>query len=51
MRQQGSDAGQTHFRELLVRLRDGNSSLEDHNTLMQRTPERALNHAEFENAL
>ena len=49
-RVQGESREQKEFRNLLSRLRKGESNLEDWNMLLERSPEKFTNLAEFENA-
>ena len=51
MRQGGQDPKQLAFRDLLLRLRDGNSTEADYQLLMSRTRERAENFHLFDEAL
>ena len=50
-RVQGSNPGQTQFRELLLRLRKGESTLDDWKLLLTRQPASVENLAEFNNAI
>ena len=49
-RVQGESREQKEFRNLLSRLRKGESNLEDWNMLLERSPEKVTNLAEFKNA-
>lgn len=51
MRQNGNDADQILFRNILLRLRNGNTSLNDWEHLMSRTPSKLDNLSTFECAL
>ena len=51
IRQAGDDPEQKRFRSLLLRLRDGETTVEDWKVLMSRTPTRVNNLASFETAL
>ena len=47
-RAKGTDIAQQQFRDLQTRARDGNSSLDDWNLLLSRTPQNVENIADFE---
>ena len=51
MRQSGQDHNQVLFRDILMRLRNGEVTLNDWTTLMRRTPAQAHNTEEFSAAL
>ena len=51
IRQAGDDPGQRQFRSLLLRLRDGDTTVDDWKILMSRTPTRVSNLTSFETAL
>ena len=51
LRQAGTDSSTCAFRELLLRLRDGNISHDDWQTLLKRSPPHADNLQEFDNAV
>ena len=51
IRQAGDDPGQRQFRSLLLRLRDGDTTVDDWKILMNRTPTRVNNLTSFETAL
>jgi len=46
-RAKGTDIGQKQFRDLQTRARDGNSSIEDWNLLLSRTPQTVNNITHF----
>ena len=50
-RVQGSDQQQQQFRELLMRLRKGEPTIEDLNSLLSRQPSKIANLAEFDDAI
>ena len=51
IRQAGDDPDQRRFRDLLLRLRDGETTIDDWKILMRRTPTRAQNLSSFQTAL
>ena len=51
LRQAGTDPSICAFRELLLRLRDGNVTQEDWQTLLQRSPPHVNNEEKFTNAI
>ena len=51
IRQTGLDPQQIQFREILLRIRDGISTMDDWNYLMQRTPTEVQDVSTFANAL
>ena len=51
LRQRGTDPSTSEFRQLLLRLRDGNVTHEDWQTLLQRSPPHANNEIEFADAI
>ena len=51
IRQAGDDPDQRRFRDLLLRLRDGETTVDDWKILMRRTPTKAQNLSSFQTAL
>ena len=51
IRQSGQDPDQTRFRDILMRLRNGDTTMEDWNHLMEQTPTRVQDQSPYVNAL
>ena len=51
MRQSGQDTDQIRFRDILLRLRNAETTMEDWNHLMEQTPTRVQDQSSFVNAL